>query len=37
MFPNTDNQFLGALDEIRQTSVVLLVGWSPRFGRRLQG
>lgn len=37
IFPNTDNQFLGALDEIRQTSVVLLVGWSPRFGKRLKG
>ena len=35
MFPNTDNQFLGALDEMRQTSVVFLVGWSPRFGKRL--
>jgi hypothetical protein len=36
MFPNTDNQFLGALDEMRQTSVVFLVGWSSRFGRRFE-
>jgi hypothetical protein len=35
LFPNTDNQLLGALDEMRQTNAVLLVGWGAGFGRRL--
>jgi hypothetical protein len=36
LFPNTDNQLLGALDEMRQTSAVLLVGWGAGFGSRLR-
>jgi hypothetical protein len=34
MFPNTDNQLLGALDELRQTNAVFLVAWGPGVGRR---
>jgi hypothetical protein len=34
IFPNTDNQFLGALDELRQTNAVFLVGWGTGFGSR---
>ena len=32
--PNTDNQLLGALDELRQTNNVLLVGWGGEIGGR---
>ena len=34
IFPNTDNQLQGALDELRQTNVVFLVGWGAGFGAR---
>jgi hypothetical protein len=34
IFPNTDNQLLGALDELRQTNAVLLVGWGAGIGSR---
>ena len=34
MFANTDNQLLGALDELRQTNAVFLVAWGPGVGRR---
>ena len=34
IFPNTDNQFLGALDELRQTNAVILVGWGAGVGSR---
>lgn len=34
IFPNTDNQFLGALDELRQTNAVFLVGWGAGIGSR---
>lgn len=32
IFPNTDNQLLGALDELRQTNAVVLFGWGAGFG-----
>ena len=32
IFPNTDNQLEGSLDELRQTNAVLLVGWGAGFG-----
>ena len=34
IFPNTDNQLLGALDELRQTGGVFLVGWGAGIGSR---
>ena len=34
IFPNTDNQLLGALDELRQTNAVLLVGWGAGVGKK---
>jgi len=34
IFPNTDNQLEGALDELRQTNAVFLVGWGAGIGSR---
>ena len=34
IFPNTDNQLEGALDQLRQTNAVFLIGWGAGIGSR---